>query len=225
MQNRGVAKSIIQHADDFEDNEAEVPLDDDDAVDLLTQAQRVSGRSDQEEAYNPALGQDRAVEQPVNGDDDIAVPESLELYVDLMQDGFGESVAAEQSEQSLPVEQPNGTLEATQTLGLADLEAFMEGEEEEELIESEEEMEEEEVQDLEDGRVAAASPNGMGFDNNDDHLATTSTNAELGDIPDTAVLEQETVESTETQESWNIRKGQDEPSRAAQIIRGRMQKR
>lgn len=226
VRNRGVAGSIIRHADGVEDNEADVPLNDDDAVDLLTQAQGVSGRSDQEEAFNPALNEDRAAEQPVNDHDDIAVPESAEPYVDLMQDDFEGSIAEEQTEQSLSDEQPNGTLEATQTLGLADLEAFMEGEEEEELIESEEEMEEEEpIQDLENGHVTEASPNGMDSNNNDDHLATTSTNAELGDIPDTADPEEETVGSMETQGNWNIRKGQDGAVRAAQIIRGPTQKR
>ena len=226
MRNRGVVEPAIEYTDVFGDYGPAVPLDDDDVVDLLTQAQHVSGRSDQEQVYNPALDQDRASGGRLNGHDDVAVPVLLEPYVDLADDGVVGSIAEDQTQQSLHSEQLNGTLEATQTLGLADLEAFMEGEDEEELLESEEEVEEEETtQSLQNGHVAQAEPNVMETRDNDEQLATTSTNAELGDILDINMLFEETVETMETQESWDIREGKDRPVHPAQIIRGPAQKR
>jgi hypothetical protein len=232
VQHRGIPDPVVTHADVTEDHNAEVALDDNDAVDLLTQTQRVSGRSDPEEVLNPALHQDIAEEEPINGDVDIAAPETLESYEELAQDP--DVGAIEQEEESVPVNQLNGSLEATQTLGLADLEAFMDGDEEEEEVESEEEIEgEEPTQGQENGSIAQPEADDLEPNGNDNLSAVVSIEATLGDA--TAIdIEQETLEITETaetvevvetQESWDIRRGKDQPVRPEQIIRGRNGKR
>jgi hypothetical protein len=223
----------VTHADVTEDHNAEVALDDDDAVDLLTQTQRVSGRSDPEEVLNPALHQDIAEEEPINGDVDIAAPETLGSYEELAQDP--DVGAIEQEEESVPVNQLNGSLEATQTLGLADLEAFMDGDEEEEEVESEEEIEgEEPTQGQENGSIAQPEADDLEPNGNDNLSAAVSIEATLGGAPEAIDIEQETLEITETaetvevvetQESWDIRRGKDQPVRPEQIIRGRKGKR
>lgn len=220
VQTRGVDEPIVAPDDIPDDRDVEAALDDDDAVDLLTQTQHVSGRSDPEQVFNPAL-------QPINGNEDVAASETQEPYEDLVQDPVVEAVVVEQEEMAVSIDQLNGNVEATQTLGLADLEAFMEGEEEEEEIESEEEIEEEEepTQAQENGHVDEPEVNGMEPTDNDDLVATTSTKASLGDAPKTIELEEEMVETVETQASWDIRKGKDEPVRPEQIIRGHKQKR
>jgi hypothetical protein len=205
--------------------EADAGLDDDDAVDLLTQTQHVSGRSDQEQLHSGLVQATENGEIHDNGTGDMAFPESLEPYEEVAQDDTEISSEEDEDEETDNMNGFNGQVEseAVQTQGLVDLEAFLDGEED--TVEEEEEMEEEEKieeradQALEDPNLDEQDKEAGSAEQimEDDTQAIASTKASLGDAADMVELEQETLE---TQESWNIRKGKAGPVQPQQIIRG-----
>lgn len=226
-----MAERIVMHAPLGNGKEAEAGLDDDDAVDLLTQAQHVSGRSDQDQLH-PALDHNQSQGQSFeNGNAGMAFPESIEQYEEVAaQDGTEISSEEDQDDQNDDSAGLNGEVEpeTVQTQGLVDLEAFMDGEEE--GVEEEEELEEqEEVEEDANDNVGTLEQDDQEeqadfADQAEEQDAETiaSTKASIGDAAQTLDLDEE--ETLETQESWNIRKGKAGPVQTQQIIRGVQQK-
>lgn len=204
-------------------------LNDDDAVDLLTQTQHISGRS--EEQFHSLTHERSNSEVHEAGNGEVVFPESLEPLEEVARENS--EVFSEDDEDENLVE-PNGPgaaeSQAVQTQGLVDLEAFMDGEEdnaeEEEEVEEPEELEGEGKGSQIAGHLEPDGQQELPEDAEelpeDDVQVMTGNKASLGDAAEAVDLESETVE---TQEGWNIRKGKSGPLQPQQIIRGATRKR
>ncbi|KAJ9094434.1 hypothetical protein QFC21_005973 [Naganishia friedmannii] len=206
----------LQEAEDiYQDDIVE---DDDAAVDLLTQTQHVSGRSEQDQPVNMDSQQTQSQKQSMESLVDNTFPESVEMYetqVDALdiasQDQVGPSNAEEQDDDVLEIdESPNGSPAAVTPIGLAENDERNHANKNE--LE-EEEREEEEQEELEEIETVETQPMAV-----DDEAPAREQTAELNDGTVEVVIDLEEDETLETQPSWNIRKGQNGPVASGNII-------
>jgi hypothetical protein len=205
----------------YQDNIVE---DDDAAVDLLTQTQHVSGRSEQDPQLDVNSQQTQSQKQSIETPIDNTFPESIEMYetqVDVLditsQDEDVATDAEEQDDDGLAIDQspersPSAVVPTEQTNGnegTPNDEDELDDKEGEQVAEEEEQEEEEEIEIVETQPMAL----------NDEASVKEEEDARP---PATAVevaIDLEADENLETQPSWDIRKRRNGPVASGDIIR------
>ncbi|KAJ9119581.1 hypothetical protein QFC22_003290 [Naganishia vaughanmartiniae] len=194
-----------QEADDV--SEDSIVEDDDAAVDLLTQTQHVSGRSEQDQHVNMESQQSQSQQQTVETLADNTFPESIEMYETqangpniVGEDEVGPSNAEKQEDEL------SNAYEAAQND-----DDELENEADEPVEEEEEQEEQEEQEELE---TVETQPMAV-----EDNVPDQEETAESAENDVEVVIDLEADETLETQQSWNIRKGRNGPVTAGNIVR------
>ncbi|KAJ9092001.1 hypothetical protein QFC19_008869 [Naganishia cerealis] len=206
---------------------------DDAAVDLLTQTQHVSGRSEQDNLANFDSQQNQSQSQvPQNGTFGNSFPESIEVYEsqvvvldDRSDDELKPSDTVSEDGVSENEEAPEGTPETLNAGAEVDQndvkqpegegekgEEELEGEGEQE--EEEEDEEKEEVEEVEEVEITEKEPVAV------EGETSVMSNAQSHYEAVKAVIDLDEEETSETQQSWKIRKGKNGPLTTGDIVRG-----